>query len=188
MRKIHVSKTVIDMYGRFTILGLNLDLYILYKVSVNGKPGSELSDAEEKINLLDISKDGHGGFHILSGKKRYAVRVLELNRDSKIVSLLINGNKYTVGLEDRFDLLLKSLGIGANASKQLKLLKAPMPGLVLETLVGPGHSVNAGDPLMILEAMKMENVLKSPGQATVKSVEVVKGAPVEKNQVLIHFE
>ena len=63
-----------------------------------------------------------------------------------------------------------------------------MPGLVLEILVEPGHSVNAGDPLMILEAMKMENVLKSPGQAIVKSVEVVKGAPVEKNQVLIHFE
>jgi biotin carboxyl carrier protein len=183
-----VSKSAIGMYGRFTILDLNLELFGLYKVSVNGKKSTEFSGAEEKINLLDISNDGNDGYHILSGKKRYAVHILELNRDAKMVSLLINGNKYTVTLEDRFDLLLKSLGIGGNVSKQLKLLKAPMPGLVLEILVEPGKAVNAGDPLMILEAMKMENVLKSTGQAIVKSVEVAKGAPVEKNQVLIHFE
>jgi biotin carboxyl carrier protein len=67
-------------------------------------------------------------------------------------------------------------------------LKAPMPGLVLEFRVVPGDKVVEGDALVVLEAMKMENILKSPGEATVKSIEVTKGQAIEKNQVLITFE
>lgn len=160
----------------------------MYKVTVNGKQSTERSAADSEIDLLDITHDGEGGYHVLKGSKSYAVRVLELSREAKKIILLINGNKYVVNLEDRYDFLLKSMGIGAGASKQLKLLKAPMPGLVLEILVEPGDVVELGTPIMILEAMKMENILNSPGPATVKSVEVSKGAPVEKNQVLINFE
>jgi biotin carboxyl carrier protein len=53
--------------------------------------------------------------------------------------------------------------------------------------VKAGDSVKAGDQLLILEAMKMENILKSPGEGVVKTVKVKKGDTVEKNQVLIEF-
>ena len=53
--------------------------------------------------------------------------------------------------------------------------------------VKPGDAVKQGDPLFILEAMKMENIIKSPGEGTVKAVKAKKGDSVEKNQVLIEF-
>ena len=72
----------------------------------------------------------------------------------------------------------------AKASK----LKAPMPGKVLDVLVTVGQEVVKGDGLVILEAMKMENVLKADDVGVVKSVNVSIGEAVEKNNVLIEFE
>jgi biotin carboxyl carrier protein len=62
-----------------------------------------------------------------------------------------------------------------------------MPGLVIDLKVKVGDTVKAGDPLLILEAMKMENILKSPGDGTIKNVKTKKGDSVEKGQVLIEF-
>ena len=63
-----------------------------------------------------------------------------------------------------------------------------MPGLILDVLVSAGDTVAKDDPLIILEAMKMENVLKSAGDGVVKSIEVAKGQAVDKNQILIELE
>jgi len=63
-----------------------------------------------------------------------------------------------------------------------------MPGLVLDIIVSPGQSVNKGDNLLILEAMKMENVIKSPIDGIIKSIEVDKGNPISKSQVLVTYE
>ncbi|HWY37206.1 MAG TPA: biotin/lipoyl-containing protein, partial [Bacteroidia bacterium] len=54
-------------------------------------------------------------------------------------------------------------------------------------LVAEGAEVKKGDALLVLEAMKMENILKSPADAKVRAVSVKKGMAVEKNQVLIEF-
>ena len=62
-----------------------------------------------------------------------------------------------------------------------------MPGLILEIKVQPGQEVKKGDPIMILEAMKMENILKSPGDGVVREIKVAVKQNVEKNQVLILF-
>ncbi len=62
-----------------------------------------------------------------------------------------------------------------------------MPGLVLDLRVNEGESVKKGDPILVLEAMKMENIIKSPIDGTIKKINVKKGLAVEKNQVLVHF-
>jgi biotin carboxyl carrier protein len=62
-----------------------------------------------------------------------------------------------------------------------------MPGLVLRVLVEPGQKVTKGEPLLVLEAMKMENMIKAPGDAIVSSVKAQLGQAVEKNQILIDF-
>lgn len=67
-------------------------------------------------------------------------------------------------------------------------LRAPMPGLVVSILVSPGRSVKAGDPLLVLEAMKMENELTAPFTAKIKAVKVREGQAVELNQLLVTFE
>ncbi|MES2628060.1 MAG: biotin/lipoyl-containing protein [Bacteroidota bacterium] len=137
--------------------------------------------------VLDRSKSGPKAFHILKDNRTYNVEVLEVIHSEKKFVLLVNGTRYEVELKDQFDLLLQSMGIGGANAKQLKEVKAPMPGLVLDILVQEGSTVAKGDAIVILEAMKMENVLKSPTDGTIKSVSITKGIAVEKNQVLISF-
>lgn len=66
-------------------------------------------------------------------------------------------------------------------------VKAPMPGLVLDILVEAGQSVNKGDNLLILEAMKMENIIKASGNGVVKNININKKMRL-KNQLLIEME
>jgi pyruvate carboxylase subunit B len=68
-----------------------------------------------------------------------------------------------------------------------QLLKAPMPGLVVRVLVRPGQTVTAGEGLVVLEAMKMENELKAAGPGVVDRVEVATGQVVEKGSPLVVF-
>lgn len=141
-----------------------------------------------KVFDFDKADLGEGHFHILKDNKSLRVEVLSVNRSEKKVSLLVNGKKTEVQLKEKIDLLLEKLGMAAEASRKVNVLKAPMPGLILDIKVEEGMEVKAGDPLLILEAMKMENILKSPGDGIVKSVGVKKGNSVEKNQVLITFK
>ena len=67
-------------------------------------------------------------------------------------------------------------------------LKAPMPGLVVKVLAQTGDSVEAGQPLVVLQAMKMENELSLPRGGTVSSVGVAAGQTVEAGQVLAVIE
>jgi biotin carboxyl carrier protein len=83
--------------------------------------------------------------------------------------------------------LRKRAGVATEASVQ-KNLRAPMPGLILEVTIAVGDIVSKDDPLIVIEAMKMENVLKAPADGTVKSIGVTKGASVEKGDVLLEFE
>ena len=160
----------------------------MYKLAVNDNFRSELSPSSDKIELMDVLSENEEAFSVIYKNKNYAIRVLKFSPGDKSIHLLINGNKYKVDLEDQYDALLKSMGMGSSGAKKMKSLKAPMPGLVLDVLIKVGDSIQKDTPLVVLEAMKMENVIKSTGEATVKGIEVSKGAAVEKNQILIHFE
>ena len=62
-----------------------------------------------------------------------------------------------------------------------------MPGLILSIAVREGQQIKAGTPLLILEAMKMENVIKATGEGTVRRIAVRQGEAVEKRQLLIEL-
>jgi biotin carboxyl carrier protein len=79
------------------------------------------------------------------------------------------------------------LGLDNLQSAKVAELKAPMPGLVLSILVKEGDEIKKGDNLLVLEAMKMENIIKSPADVTIKSIRIKPSDKVEKNQVLIQF-
>ncbi|MFC2187146.1 acetyl-CoA carboxylase biotin carboxyl carrier protein subunit [Fulvivirgaceae bacterium LMO-SS25] len=143
---------------------------------------------EDKDFPWDISRISDRHFHILLNNVSYNAEVVEIKREEKLVSLKINGQILEVGLKDKFDLLLDKMGLSAVNSQQLSKMKAPMPGLILDIKVAPGDNVAKGDQLLVLEAMKMENVIKSPGEGVVKAIIVKKGDSVEKNQILIEFE
>jgi biotin carboxyl carrier protein len=75
----------------------------------------------------------------------------------------------------------------SRTAAKVNTVKAPMPGLIIDLRVKAGDTVKEGDPLLVLEAMKMENIIKAHGDGTVKQVKIKKGDSVEKNQVLIDF-
>lgn len=136
----------------------------------------------------DIQKNSDREFHVLKNNISYRVEVLKADYEAKEFELRINGNTHSLKAKDRMDLLLESLGMENAASAKVSDLKAPMPGLVLDILIEQGANVEKGTPLMILEAMKMENVLKAAGEGIIKNISVEKGQNVEKGAVLIEFE
>lgn len=76
---------------------------------------------------------------------------------------------------------------GIASGSRSEVLAAPMPGVVLEVLVGPGASLTRGDPVLVLEAMKMRNTIRAPHPAVVVSVEVEAGQPVGAGDPLVRL-
>lgn len=163
-------------------------------VTVNKKTVVEVESTADgmlvdgKAFPWDIVQLADGYFHILYNNRSYKAEVVKHDRAAKTFTLKINNHLHTIEVKDKFDQLLEKLGMSAHAAGKVNHIKAPMPGLILEVKVKAGDVVKANDQLLILEAMKMENVLKSPGEGTVKSVTVQKGDKVEKNQVLVEFQ
>ncbi|RMG80985.1 MAG: acetyl-CoA carboxylase biotin carboxyl carrier protein subunit [Bacteroidetes bacterium] len=141
----------------------------------------------EKNFKWDIRKIDDHHYHIIKDHVSFDIYILQINKEDKTVSLRINGKTTTVKIEDRYDVLLKEMGLENLSKVKIKELKAPMPGLVLDVKVNPGDSVEKGQPLLVLEAMKMENVLKSPADGVITDIKVKKGQAVEKNEILITF-
>jgi len=137
---------------------------------------------------LDMVQTADNEFHILQDGQSYKAVVVDHNYTAKTLSLEINGNPYRIEIADEYDLLVEKMGFSAASNQKIKFIKAPMPGLILDILIKPGQAITKGDQLLILEAMKMENVLKAEGDGIIKSIEVQKGAAVDKGQILIEME
>jgi len=103
-------------------------------------------------------------------------------------ALTPKGERWEMEVLDERTRHIRSLAGGGDQRRAAGVLKAPMPGLVVRVQVQPGEKVPAGAPLVVLEAMKMENELKAGAPGVVKSVRVAPGEAVEKGQVLVEFE
>ena len=164
----------------------------MVQAKVNGNIFEVISDENGyRVNgnefQWDNVKISDGYFHILYQNKSYRAEVVSIDKAAKRFIIKINGKSYAVDLKEKFDLLLEKMGMNNVAAGKLNHIKAPMPGLIIELKVKVGDVVKPGDQLLILEAMKMENILKSQGEGTVKNVKVKKGDTVEKGQVLVEF-
>lgn len=93
-----------------------------------------------------------------------------------------------VHVSDHRDQLLAELGAEEGTSGKEASINAPMPGLVLKIHVNPGDSVQRGESLLVLEAMKMENDIKANFDGIVSAIHVATGDPVGKGALLIEFE
>lgn len=134
---------------------------------------------------FDLAKSGNGELHFLVNNKSYQTKVISINKDEKTVDLKVNNTPYTVSVKDNLDLLLAKLGMESVGQVGASDVKAPMPGLILDVLVSEGQEVKKGDHLLILEAMKMENVIKSPADGVVNGLHATKGDSVEKGKILL---
>jgi len=165
----------------------------MYKVKVNNKynfnisaENKEIIVNNEPVKLDSLSLNGTST-HVIYQNRSYTIEVAGYDKTEKTASIKVNGTIYALSIEDQFDQLLKQLGMDSLATNKVQQIKAPMPGLVLNVLVAVGDQVNKGDSLLVLEAMKMENMIKSPTDGTIKKIEIKQGDKVEKNEVLISF-
>lgn len=154
-------------------------------VEFSPKTGSII--VNNKIHLFEQIEKGNKHFTVLINNKSIDVFVLKFDKAAKTANLLINGKKCSISASDEMDKLLKKLGMDTGSAKKIKELKAPMPGLVVKFEVKVGDEVKKDQVLVILEAMKMENILRASADGIVQSIEVKQGVAVEKNQVLIKF-
>lgn len=157
-----------------------------YKAKIN--ENFEFEFDQQDIEALDFVQTGENSFHLLKDNQSYQATIQTLNYEGKSATLSINGRPYVVQLKDAFDQLVSKLGLEVVNSAKIKDVKAPMPGLVLDLAVEPGQTIQKGDKLLILEAMKMENVIKSDGEGVIKTIHVEQGAAVDKGQLLIEME
>ena len=135
----------------------------------------------------DLVKTGPGQYSLMHQGRSFRVLVLKEDRETNTVRLRIGAHTYTVQIQDEQSRLMNTLGLDKIKGAAVKEIKAPMPGLVLKLLVKEGDTVKKNDPVLTLEAMKMENVIKSPGDATVSKIHAQEKTAVEKGQLLVSF-
>tara|TARA_B100000768_G_C11284881_1_gene381725 strand:+ start:13574 stop:14086 length:513 start_codon:yes stop_codon:yes gene_type:complete len=157
----------------------------LSKISDDGLAGEVVREAYN----WDVSEISPNSWSVIDEKgNSFSIVLDEYSPDSKKYTFKIAGQAIEVTEQSEFDLLLKELGMSSGGTKKLKEIKAPMPGLVLNVLVSEGQEVSEGDVIVILEAMKMENVIKSSTGARVKSIRVNKGDTIDKGGVMVTFD
>jgi len=157
-----------------------------FKVVVDNTHEFEISsDDISKIDAIQTSSDS---YHILKENKSFKAEVIEKDFYSKKYKVKINNSSYEVDISDSLDFLISDMGFALSSSRDIDSISAPMPGLILDIHVRIGQAVNEDDPLLILEAMKMENVITSPRDGIIKNISVKKSDAVDKNQLLIEFE
>jgi biotin carboxyl carrier protein len=113
-----------------------------------------------------------------------------LNRDieNQKLTLKLNHREFEIRKKFELDALIAELGLDKVKIKKLRELGSPMPGRILSIHVKAGDHIKVGDPILSLEAMKMENILKSDGEGIVKRIAIEKDQVVDKGQLLIEFE
>ena len=128
-------------------------------------------------------------FFVLHYKnKSFNGEILDQNLEEHSVKIKINHRVFEIKRKYALQDLIAQVGLDKPKIKRLKELPSPMPGRVLKILVSVGDSIKPGDSLMSLEAMKMENILKSDGEGVVKEIIVSEQQVVEKGESLIEFQ
>lgn len=165
---------------------------MIYVVKIAGKIHRvELMRAENgwrcKFNgrelPLDVSPTQNGILSLLINGKSYEVKQESTPTETKIV---VGSQRFVADVRDPRSLRSRrSSGAGEEGVKQIT---APMPGKVVRIIAPVGTAVEAGQSVLVIEAMKMQNEMKSPKKGTVKKINAVEGAAVEAGQVLAEVE
>lgn len=150
---------------------------------------SEVSDQRITFNELplDFEIEVHPTQTLLRLRQQTFV-VYDVVLEEEFLHFRINGERYSVSVRDEQALLLEKMGFKSGNRKNQGVLKSPMPGKIMALRKSVGDTVTAGEAVVILEAMKMENELKAPSGGVIKAILVKEGQSVEKNIPLLEIE
>jgi biotin carboxyl carrier protein len=135
---------------------------------------------------VKLKADEKYGTYILWKNRKYPVEIVS-SRQNKY-EILFNDISYTFTVETPFSLKrMKVLNSGRD-KVETEFIKAPMPGRIIDVLVREGSSVLRGEPLIILEAMKMQNEIISPVNGTIVKVAAKPNTNVMKDDLLVEIK
>ena len=156
-----------------------------YKVKVNE---FEFNFTQEQVDAIDLIQKLNGESNLILHHESINAVLIKADLSGKRQIIEIDGQSFDIQIKDELDQMLDKMGFSAVVSKQIKEVKAPMPGLVLEVNVTEGQQVKEGDKILILVAMKMENSILIHADASIKKILVKAGQPVDKGQVLVELD
>jgi biotin carboxyl carrier protein len=151
------------------------------EVEVTGADGQYRVRVGEREWEVDGRLTAAGIYSLLIGGVSYVADVVD--RDGVCV-VEIGGERYEITVEEQTRHIIRTRG-GAGGGAGSRTLTAPLPGKISRVAVRPGDTVNAGDILLVIEAMKMENEFRAGAAGTVAEVRVAAGAAVNAGDVLI---
>lgn len=160
------------------VRGENIDLEL-------HEESSEVLFRDNQIRSYHFQQK-NGRYLLRMGTKLYKIDNVEYNKHT--VTFTLNGRWCSVDVRDEQDLLLDRLGFKTAADIGEGTLNAPMPGKILEILVSEGDEVELGEPVAVLEAMKMENELKAPISGVVSTIAAKEGDSLDKNALILEIE
>ncbi len=134
----------------------------------------------------DVVATPGGGYSILRPDGRQAEAVPRRSPEGGM-KVRVGAEQVTLELLDELTARAQAVA-GKGVSRGSGEVKAAIPGRVLRVLAGPGDQVSQGQPVVVLEAMKMENDVRAPRDGVVRSVEVAAGQAVGTGQVLLVLE
>ncbi|MBK7231505.1 MAG: acetyl-CoA carboxylase biotin carboxyl carrier protein subunit [Saprospiraceae bacterium] len=137
------------------------------------------------IDAKNISEDN---WHIIHKNQSIKAELQSISLNERMVLLKVNGKIYRCKIGSNIDELISKINFTKKDSNAEKIVLSPMAGLMIDIHVEVGQVVSKGSKLLSLEAMKMENVIKSNVDGEIEEIFVVKGSKVEKSQLLIKFK
>jgi glutaconyl-CoA/methylmalonyl-CoA decarboxylase subunit gamma len=138
-----------------------------------------------KRSGLTFVIDEEGYSWIEDGGERYIAEIVEKNQNR--YHILINGNSYYFSIETPFSFKRKKFLSKLTKGSKHTRTPSPMPGKIVEILVNEGDKITAGDPVLILEAMKMQNEIQASVSGIVLSIAVKQGQTVMKDEILFEI-
>jgi len=132
---------------------------------------------------VDVTYGQNGVLSLLLGGNSYEVKQEIVGTETNIV---VGHERFTASVRDPRS--FRSRSRTGTSEQGVMKIKAPMPGKVVRVLAGVGTAVEAGQSVLVIEAMKMQNELKAPKTGVVKRLNVAEGAAVDAGQALAEVE
>ena len=154
-----------------------------HSVCLNNSNNIEINGTVAQAEVSQISANS---YLVKFNNKVYEITSHKLGSDK--FGVLIDGNYFDALVRTQLQETVFELQKKKNTSSKKVNLKAPMPGLLLKLKKNVGESVIHGEPLLILEAMKMENEIRSPVDGIIKEIHFKEGQSVEKDSIILTFE
>jgi biotin carboxyl carrier protein len=169
-----------------------LQIKKLYALSSENRKFSFSMPLKQTIRIgkrdyeVKLKADEKYGTYILWKNRKYPVEIVS-SRQNKY-EILFNDISYTFTVETPFSLQRMKVLNSKKGKAEKEFIKAPMPGKIIDVLVREGASVLRGEPLLILEAMKMQNEIISPVNGTVVKVMAKANTNVMKDDLLVEIK